>query len=75
MCIGVGAEGGPGANTLSMLALLLPVILPPLISETAKLARRAMKELRKSKDAEHAKELADLRARLERLELAARWTA
>lgn len=75
MCIGVGAEGGPGANTLSMLALLLPVILPPLISETAKLARRAMKERRKSKDAEHAKELADLRARLERLELAARWTA
>ena len=58
-----------------MFALLLPVVLPPLISEGSKIIRRAMKERWRDKDAKHAEEMAELRKRLERLEAAARWGA
>lgn len=56
-----------------MFALLLPVILPVLVQEGGKAARRYMKERSKSREREHKAELLALRQRIERLEATARW--
>lgn len=56
-----------------MIAILLPAVLPILIEEGAKVARRVIKERRKERQRKHSAELNELRERIEQLEASARW--
>jgi len=56
-----------------MLSLWLPVVVPVLIQEGAKLARRYLKEQRRARERRQDEELKKLHERIERLETAARW--
>lgn len=57
--------------------LFVATVLPVLIAEGAKVARRYLKEKRKQREAEQRKQeseqMKQLRERIERLEMEARW--
>jgi len=57
-----------------MLALLLPVVLPVLVQECGKVARRYLKEKRKEAERKQEQEVRALRERIERLEAREKWT-